>query len=414
MAEAPEAPEAGRTEADVAEGSDRQDTKNAALTGGIRFELSMRLELTTSSLPRKCSTTELRQHFPHSSGAKVHKKNEMTKKKHDFPDFFLSLLPDYNKNLMKRILIVGAGGQIGSELTVYLRKIYGNHNVVATDMRECKSLGEDGPFEVLNALDATAMASVVARYHVDTIFNLVALLSAVGERNPQMAWNVNMGALNNSLEVARQHHCALFTPSSIGAFGPTSPKDKTPQDTIMQPTTIYGVCKVTGELLGNYYHHKFGVDTRSVRFPGIISNVTLPGGGTTDYAVEIYYEAIRSGRFTCPVPGDVYMDMIYMPDALRACVELMEADPSKLVHRNSFNLASMSFTPEIIYAEIRKRLPDFTMTYDIDPVKREIAESWPNSLDDTCAREEWGWKPEWDLSRMTDDMLAHIRAKLAK
>ena len=314
---------------------------------------------------------------------------------------------------MKRILIVGAGGQIGSELTVYLRNIYGGSSVVATDMRECKALGETGPFEVLNALDATAMASVVARYHVDTIFNLVALLSAVGERNPQMAWNVNMGALNNALEVARQHHCALFTPSSIGAFGPTSPKDGTPQDTIMQPTTIYGVCKVTGELLSNYYHHKFGVDTRSVRFPGIISNVTLPGGGTTDYAVEIYYEAIRSGRFTCPVPGDVYMDMIYMPDALRACVELMEADPSKLVHRNSFNLASMSFTPEIIYAEIRKRLPDFTMDYDVDPVKKEIAESWPNSLDDTCAREEWGWKPEWDLSRMTDDMLEHIRRKLA-
>ena len=315
---------------------------------------------------------------------------------------------------MKRILIVDAGGQIGSELTVYLRSIYGGHNVVATDMRECKALGEDGPFEVLNALDATAMASVVARHHVDTIFNLVALLSAVGERNPQMAWQVNMGALNNSLEVARQHHCALFTPSSIGAFGPTSPKDKTPQDTIMQPTTIYGVCKVTGELLSNYYHHKFGVDTRSVRFPGIISNVTLPGGGTTDYAVEIYYEAIRSGRFTCPVPSDVYMDMIYMPDALRACVELMEADPAKLVHRNSFNLASMSFTPEIICAEIKKRLPDFTMDYDIDPVKKEIAESWPNSLDDTCAREEWGWKPEWDLSRMTDDMLAHIRTKLGK
>ena len=206
---------------------------------------------------------------------------------------------------MKRILIVGAGGQIGSELTVYLRKIYGDHNVVATDMRECKALGEAGPFEVLNALDATAMASVVARYHIDTIFNLVALLSAVGERNPQMAWNVNMGALNNSLEVARQHHCALFTPSSIGAFGPSSPKDKTPQDTIMQPTTIYGICKVTGEMLGNYYHHKYGVDTRSVRFPGIISNVTLPGGGTTDYAVEIYYEAIRSGRFTCPV-GRLY------------------------------------------------------------------------------------------------------------
>ena len=245
-----------------------------------------------------------------------------------------------------------------------------------------------------------------------TIFNLVALLSAVGEKNPQMAWQVNMGALNNSLEVARQHHCALFTPSSIGAFGPTSPKDKTPQDTIMQPTTIYGVCKVTGEMLSNYYHHRFGVDTRSVRFPGIISNVTLPGGGTTDYAVEIYYEAIRQGKFTCPVPADVYMDMIYMPDALRACVELMEADPSKLVHRNSFNIASMSFTPEIISAEIKKRLPDFTMDYDVDPVKKGIAESWPNSLDDTCAREEWGWKPEWDLSAMTDDMLEHIRVKL--
>ena len=201
---------------------------------------------------------------------------------------------------MKRILIVGAGGQIGSELTVYLRKIYGDHNVVATDMRECKALGEAGPFEVLNALDATAMASVVARYHIDTIFNLVALLSAVGERNPQMAWNVNMGALNNSLEVARQHHCALFTPSSIGAFGPSSPKDKTPQDTIMQPTTIYGICKVTGEMLGNYYHHKYGVDTRSVRFPGIISNVTLPGGGTTDYAVEIYYEADTVGQIHLP------------------------------------------------------------------------------------------------------------------
>lgn len=315
---------------------------------------------------------------------------------------------------MKRILIVGAGGQIGSELTTYLRKIYGGHNVIATDVRESKALAEDGPFEVLNALDATAMASAVGRHRVDTIFNLVALLSAVGERNPQMAWEVNMGALMNSLEVARQHHCALFTPSSIGAFGPTSPKDQTPQDTIMQPTTIYGVCKVTGEMLSNYYNLKYGLDTRSVRFPGIISNVTLPGGGTTDYAVEIYYEAIKSGKFTCPVPADVYMDMIYMPDALRSCVELMEADPSKLVHRNSFNLASMSFTPEIIYAEIKKRMPDFTMDYDVDPVKKQIAESWPNSLDDSCARNEWGWKPEWDLSSMTDDMLRVIGERYGK
>lgn len=312
---------------------------------------------------------------------------------------------------MKKILIVGAGGQIGSELVPYLRSIYGSSNVVATDVRECKALSDDGPFEVLDALNATNMASVVARHHIDTIFNLVALLSAVGERNPQMAWGVNMGALMNSLEVARQHHCAVFTPSSIGAFGPSSPKDGTPQDTIMQPTTIYGICKVTGEMLGNYYAHKYGLDTRSVRFPGIISNKTLPGGGTTDYAVEIYYEAIRRGEYTCAVPRDVYMDMMYMPDALRAIVELMEADPTKLKHRNSFNIASMSFTPEIIAAEIRRHIPDFRMSYEIDPVKEEIARSWPNSLDDSCAREEWGWKPEWDLSRMTEDMLEAVRQK---
>lgn len=315
---------------------------------------------------------------------------------------------------MKRILIIGAGGQIGSELTTYLRGIYGDANVVATDLKSCPALAQSGPFEVLDALDAKAVASLVERYRIDAIFNLVALLSAVGEKNPQLAWKINMGALMNSLEIAREHGCALFTPSSIGAFGPTSPKDKTPQDTVMRPTTMYGVCKVTGEMLGDYYFHRYGVDTRSVRFPGLISNVTLPGGGTTDYAVEIYYEAVRTGRFTCPVPSDVYMDMMYMPDALRACVELMEADPARLVHRNSFNIASMSFTPEIIFSEIRKRIPTFTMDYDIDPVKREIAESWPNSLDDTCARQEWGWKPEWDLARMTDDMLEHIRLKQEK
>ena len=303
---------------------------------------------------------------------------------------------------MKKILIIGAGGQIGSEMVPFLRSIYGPSNVIATDVRECKSLAEDGPFEVLDALNATNMASVVARHHVDTIFNLVALLSAVGERNPQMAWGVNMGALMNSLEVARQR---------IGAFGPSSPKDKTPQDTIMQPTTIYGICKVTGELLGNYYNHKYGLDTRSIRFPGIISNKTLPGGGTTDYAVEIYYDAIKRGKYTCAVPRDVYMDMIYMPDALKAVVELMEADPAKLRHRNSFNIASMSFTPEIIAAEIKKHIPEFEMSYDIDPVKEEIARSWPNSLDDTCAREEWGWQPDWNLERMTTDMLDAVRRK---
>lgn len=315
---------------------------------------------------------------------------------------------------MKKILIVGAGGQIGSELVPYLRSIYGASNVVATDVRECKSLSADGPFEVLDALNATNMASVVARHHIDTIFNLVALLSAVGERNPQMAWGVNMGALMNALEVARQHHCAVFTPSSIGAFGPTSPKYLTPQDTIMQPTTIYGICKVTGEMLSNYYAQKYGIDTRSIRFPGIISNKTLPGGGTTDYAVEIFYEAIRSGRYTCAVPSDVYMDMLYMPDALKAIVDLMEADPAKLHHRNSFNIASMSFTPEILAAEIRKHIPTFEMDYDIDPVKENISRSWPDRLDDTCAREEWGWSPDWDLATMVEDMLRAVRAKLGK
>ena len=279
---------------------------------------------------------------------------------------------------MKKILIVGAGGQIGSELVTYLRGLYGNGNVVAADLRQSERLAADGPFEILDALDAERYAELVRKYGIDSIFNLAALLSAKGEANPTLAWKINIGALTNSLEVARQYNCALFTPSSIGAFGGDFPRDNTPQDTIMQPNTMYG---------------------------------TLPGGGTTDYAVEIYYAAVKGERFVCPVSSNVYMDMMYMPDALRATVELMEADPAKLKHRNSFNIASMSFTPEIIYAEIRKRLPEFEMVYDVDPVKEAIAESWPNKLDDTCAREEWGWKPQWDLSSMTDDMLRAVRAK---
>ena len=315
---------------------------------------------------------------------------------------------------MKRILIVGAGGQIGSELTVYLRSMYGESNVVASDMRECPALGESGPFEHLDALDTKAFAEIVSKYKIDAIFNLVALLSATGEKIPQKAWQINIGALMNSLEIAREYKCAVFTPSSIGAFGPSTPKDKTPQDTLMRPTSMYGVCKVTGELLGDYYYTRFGVDARSVGFRGLFSNVALPFGGTTDYGVEIFYEAVKNGKFTCPVPSDVYMDMMYMPDALRACVELMEADPSKLIHRNSFNIASMSFTPEIICEQVKKLVPGFTMDYNVDPVKESIARSWPNSLDDTCAREEWGWAPKWDLASMSVDMLEKIREKKAK
>lgn len=318
---------------------------------------------------------------------------------------------------MKKILVVGAGGQIGSELVPHLRSIYGNANVVAADIsiEKCKHLAEDGPFEALDVLDKDRYIEIVRKYQIDTLFNLVALLSATGEKNPELAWKINIGALTNSLNIAKDNHCAVFTPSSIGAFGKDTPKDKTPQDTLQRSnTTIYGVCKVTGELLSDYYFNRFGVDTRSVRFPGLISYVTLPGGGTTDYAVEIYYDAIRKKSFTCNIKAGTYMDMMYMPDALKAVVQLMEADPAKLVHRNSFNIASMSFDPEGIAAEIRKHIPEFKIDYDIDPVKQAIADSWPNSMDDTCARKEWDWKPDYDLPSMTTDMLVKVKEKFDK
>ena len=276
---------------------------------------------------------------------------------------------------MKRILVLGAGGQIGSELVPHLRNVYGSENVLATDLKTSPVLAQSGPFENLDATDANAIAQLAKKFNADAIFNLVALLSALGEQRPEFAWNLNMGALLNTLNVAKELGCAVFTPSSIGAFGDSTPKDKTPQDTIMRPNTMYGVCKVSGELLSDYYHSRFGVDTRSVRFPGIISYVTLPGGGTTDYAVEIYYAAVKNQEFVCPIPQGVYMDMMYMPDALDAIVQLMEADPAKLKHRNSFNVASMSFAPEELYATIRKQVPNFKMRYEIDPIRENIARS---------------------------------------
>ena len=314
---------------------------------------------------------------------------------------------------MKNILIIGATGQIGSELTMLLRKNYSG-NVVAGYIPGAEPKGElkeSGPSAIVDITNPQQIADAVSKYQVDTIYNLAALLSAVAENKPQLAWKIGLGGLFNTLEVAREKQCAVFTPSSIGSFGPGTPKDKTPQDTVQRPKTMYGVTKVSGELLSDYYFTRFGVDTRSVRFPGLISYVTPPGGGTTDYAVDIYYSAAKGEKFVCPIAEGTYMDMMYMPDALRAAVEIMEADPSKLVHRNSFNIASMSFEPNTIYQNIRKYLPEFEMQYQVDPLRQAIAESWPNSLDDTCAREEWGWKPEYDLDAMTKDMLAKLKER---
>lgn len=317
---------------------------------------------------------------------------------------------------MKNILIIGATGQIGSELTMLLRKNYSG-NVVAGYIPGAEPKGElkeSGPSAIVDITNPQQIADAVSKYQVDTIYNLAALLSAVAENKPQLAWKIGLGGLFNTLEVAREKQCAVFTPSSIGSFGPGTPKDKTPQDTVQRPKTMYGVTKVSGELLSDYYFTRFGVDTRSVRFPGLISYVTPPGGGTTDYAVDIYYSAAKGEKFVCPIAEGTYMDMMYMPDALRAAVEIMEADPSKLVHRNSFNIASMSFEPNTIYQNIRKYLPEFEMQYQVDPLRQAIAESWPNSLDDTCAREEWGWKPEYDLDTMTQDMLAKLKERFGR
>ncbi len=318
---------------------------------------------------------------------------------------------------MKNILVIGSTGQIGSELTRELRKQYGNSHVVAGYIIGAEPTGElkeNGPSAVADVTNAELIAKVVKDYQIDTIYNLAALLSVVAESKPRLAWKIGIDGLWNILEVARENHCAVFTPSSIGSFGPTTPHDMTPQDTIQRPQTIYGVSKVTTELLSDYYFHKYGVDTRAVRFPGVISYVTPPGGGTTDYAVDIYYNAVRGDRFVCPIKAGTKMDMIYMPDTLKAAIMLMEANPDKLIHRNAFNIASMSFDPEEIYAAIKEQKPEFEMVYDVDPLKQSIAESWPDRMDDSCARAEWGWNPTYDLESMTKDMLEKLAIKLNK
>ena len=315
---------------------------------------------------------------------------------------------------MGRILVTGALGQIGSEVIPELRRRYGEERVVATDIRvqQPGAAPPEGLFEHLDCTDGAAIQEIVRRYDIEAIYHLAALLSAIAEEKPQVAWQLNMVGLYHVLEVARMYGCAVFFPSSIGAFGASTPRDGTPQDTIQRPSTMYGVTKVAGELLCDYYAQRFGVDARGVRFPGLISYVAPPGGGTTDYAVDIFYQAVRYRHYSCFLGSDTRLDMMYMPDAVKAIIGVMEADPARLVHRNAFNIAAMNFTPEELAAEIRKHIPDFAIDYDVDPVRQGIADSWPRSMDDSAARAEWDWSPDYDMAAMTADMLDKLRAKL--
>ena len=314
---------------------------------------------------------------------------------------------------MKKIMITGALGQIGTELVVKCRALYGNDNVLATDIREPEtgSAIANGPFEILDVTDKNRMTEIVESFKPDTFMHMAALLSATAEKNPQFAWDLNMGGLLNALEVAREYDLQFFTPSSIGAFGPSTPKVNTPQVTIKRPTSMYGVNKVAGELLCQYYFDKFGVDTRSVRFPGLISHIKEPGGGTTDYAVDIYFKAIREGQYTSYIAKDTFMDMMYMEDAIDAIIKLMEADGVKLINRNAYNLSAMSIEPEMVKAAIQEHYPDFKLNYEVDPDRQGIADSWPNSIDTSCARAEWGFNPKYDLTKMTEVMLKEISNK---
>jgi len=313
----------------------------------------------------------------------------------------------------RRVLVTGALGQIGSELTLGLKDRYGADNVIATDIQPDakKKLSNDVPFVPLDVLKFETVEAIVQKHKVNAIYHLAALLSAVAEGKPREGWDINMNGLLNVLEAARANTCSLFFPSSIGAFGPSTPHDGTPQDTVQRPESMYGVTKVAGELLCDYYFKRFGVDTRGVRFPGIISNGTLPGGGTTDYAVEIFYAAIKDRKYTCFLKQDTSLDMMYMPDAITAAIGVMEADPARLKHRNSFNVTAMHFTPKMLAAEIQKHIKDFVMDYRVDPMRQRIADSWPNYMDDSAAREEWGWRPDFDLAAMTEDMIRVLGAR---
>ncbi|AGM26030.1 NAD-dependent epimerase/dehydratase family protein [Spiroplasma syrphidicola EA-1] len=314
---------------------------------------------------------------------------------------------------MKKVLITGALGQIGSELVARLRNDLGLNNVIATDVRQLENnpICEEGIFEKLDVKDYDKLKELAQKYQVDTIVHLAALLSATAEKNPKFAWDLNMTGLMNALEVAKELKLKFFAPSSIAAYGPDANPDNTPQDTVMHPTTMYGVTKVAGELLENYYYLKYGVDSRSVRFPGLISYKVEPGGGTTDYAVDIYYQAILTGKYECYIAQGTKMDMMYMDDAIEAVVKLMNADPERLIHRNSFNITAMSFAPEEVAASIKKYIPNFEMTYKVDPVRQAIAESWPNSIDDSCAKAEWDFSPQFDLDKMTQEMLTKLTKK---
>jgi nucleoside-diphosphate-sugar epimerase len=315
---------------------------------------------------------------------------------------------------MRRILVTGALGQIGSELVPALRQRFGADRIIASDLRTAPSHETTGqvPYEHVDCAQPYQILEVVRRYEVGTIYHLAALLSAVAEEKPQVAWSVNMGGIYNVLEVARQYGCQVFFPSSIGAFGPSTPRDHTPQVTIQRPTTMYGVTKVSGELLCDYYAARFGVDTRGLRLPGLISHVAPPGGGTTDYAVQIFHQAVRYKHYTCFLDPVTRLDMMYMSDAIRAIIELMEIDKSRLRHRNAYNVTAMSFTPAELADAIREHIPAFAIDYHVDPVRQSIADSWPRSLDDSAAREDWGWSPQFDIRAMTADMLARLTEKL--